>query len=290
MDHLTQYVQRRTRCEETRSKEERKRLVEHLISFCSISPRTGQTKVSCVQRNMQYHDSICALEQSEEGSSNDLDRFDLGAGLDGLPAFNLRFPRGLVQQLYDISVVDPTIDIRTLCEDVYHKSPRIISEYLDSTNAIIQNSHKVVTLSQHWQFSADLFWDRATFNGHDEVYWWAYNTKDAPPNWEDRPDLGDGDKFEGIHVKIDNDFSVHVFMTEHPTIPHLHTVPYLDATAEQIKELVKNLKGMGVTVREIPDPAMQEIRDALSEMRRRHRVSTGTSTSAGSQEASQMTS
>jgi hypothetical protein len=241
MDHLPNSIQENTRCDEDRNK-----LIEQLMLFCSNSSLTTETKKSCVTKRIKQHDSICALNS-------------------------------IVRQIYDLKERLPERTIDEICRIAYKKDPNIFKEYLKSTNSIIQHTPNVITLSQNYfkdDFGYTNHFTRVTFNNYADddnmkMLWYKYHHNDTPNNWQDANsiDLGDGYDFNDIFVSIDDDLNLHLHdktETEHDNT--FRTIPYLKASDTEINELIEHLKGMNIEVRDLRDPRKNDIRLALSEM------------------------
>jgi ribosomal protein S18 len=241
MDQLVETIASRENC--SKDKKDRNNLIKKLLMICDASPLSGQTRNECVKKNMEYHDDVC----------------------------NLKRKKPLTIQVYELRKKHPFKGIKELCDEIKYKNPKLLKRFLGSLNKIIVNSEDVVTLSHKNYLTIKKdggegyetsYFNRATFTKITRVLWWAYAAEQTPEKWNRDVDLGDGDQFHEFYVNIDDDYSLKA-VYKHNKKPFFE-IPYIKATEEKMKLLIKNLQNMGVNVRQMPDPEMNIIRSNLN--------------------------
>ena len=181
-------------------------------------------------------------------------------------------------EIYAARLEAPTKDLYNTVGDWLRENvadPRV-QALMRSENKILECGPGVITLSQEDEFtdSDGVYYkfDRASFIDEDKMLWYCYKSEDGASYTD-----GDGEHFSDIRVEIDNDFSLHVYFGDgkgtHERDPitgadvPVHTIPYLNANAHEVAQLVTELKRMGVLVTTVPDSGMNSIRDVLANVR-----------------------
>ena len=157
-----------------------------------------------------------------------------------------------------------------------HAGDPRVQAWMHSKNKVLECNPDVITLSQEDEFtdSDGVFYkfDRASFFKRKQMIYYCYESSQAGTckDW-------DGEEFSDIRVEIDDDQSLHLFFRPgkgtHEVDPitgydkPIHTIPYLNANAEQIAQLVAELETRGVPVTKTPALETNSIRHVLAFVR-----------------------